>query len=490
MAALADRNPAAKTAAIVLAAGFSSRMGAFKPLLPFGERTLVGHVVNNLRVAGVQRIHVVTGFEAETLAPELTRLGVTRAHNPDFAAGMFSSVRAGVASLPADVDAFLLAPVDVPLMRPSTIARVLRAAATRDSAIVYPTFRGKRGHPPLVRRALFAEILDSDGDGGLRALLARHEETASEVAVFDWGCLVDMDRRDDYRLLAAALAGRAVPDVAECETMFDAASTPEATRRHGRAVAALATRLARRLQAAGEAIDPDLARAAALVHDIAKGRRRHAEAGAALLREFGFPEVAAPVARHMNHRLRRRSPRRMRGRLPRRQTRPAARLASRWRRASARRSTVSPAIRRRWRACSGGSTAPGRSAPRSRRASGRSKSTMKRRSAKRREKAHGLLRSPSESRRHRERVPDLSGDRSGGALRRGRRRLSAQDLPGARRGRRRRSGAASIPICAGVWRRAPIRVRRSPPRRSSAAAHTTAASAPIIASRAAACCSR
>ena len=147
---------------------------------------------------------------------------------------------------------------------------------------------------------MFAEILNSDGDGGLRALLARHEDEASEVAVFDWGCLVDMDRRDDYRLLAAALAGHRMPDVAECETMFDAAATPEATRRHGRAVAALATSLARRLQAAGEAIDPDLARAAALVHDIAKGRRRHAEAGAALLREFGFPELAAPVARHMN----------------------------------------------------------------------------------------------------------------------------------------------------------------------------------------------
>jgi molybdenum cofactor cytidylyltransferase len=59
--------------------------------------------------------------------------------------------------------------------------------------------------------------------------------------------------------------------------MFDAASTPEAMRRHGRAVAALATRFARRLQAAGEAIDPDLARAAALVRDLPKGRRRHAE---------------------------------------------------------------------------------------------------------------------------------------------------------------------------------------------------------------------
>jgi putative nucleotidyltransferase with HDIG domain len=294
MAEPVDRDSAATTVAIVLAAGFSSRMGAFKPLLPFGERTLVDHVVTNLRAAGVGRIHVVTGFQADALAPELARLGVTRAHNPDFAAGMFSSVQAGVASLPADVEAFLLAPVDV------TLARVLRAAAARDSAIVYPTYRGKRGHPPIVRRALFAEILSSDGDGGLRALLARHDDEASEVAVFDWGCLADMDRHDDYRRLAAALAGHRAPDPAECESMFDAAATPESTRRHGRAVAALAASFARRLKAAGEPIDPDLARAAALVHDIAKGHRRHAAAGAALLREFGFPELAAPVARHMN----------------------------------------------------------------------------------------------------------------------------------------------------------------------------------------------
>jgi putative nucleotidyltransferase with HDIG domain len=295
-----DRNPAATVVAIVLAAGFSSRMGAFKPLLPFGERTLIDHVVTSLRAAGVRRIRVVTGFNAEALAPELVRLGVARVHNPGYAKGMFSSVKAGVASLPPDADGFLLAPVDMPLIRPSTIARVVSAAASRDSAVVYPTFRGERGHPPLVRRSLFAEILASDGEGGLRALLARHPDEAGEVAVFDRGCLTDMDHPGDYRALAAAFAGHREPDAEECESMLDAAATPIATRRHCRAVAALAMALARRLQAAGEAIDPDLARAAALVHDIAKGRRRHAEAGATLLRAFGFPEVAGPVARHMS----------------------------------------------------------------------------------------------------------------------------------------------------------------------------------------------
>ncbi len=285
-------------AAIVLAAGRSSRMGDFKPLLPFAGRTLIGHVVASLRAAGVTRIHVVTGFNAEALAPEIDRLGVTRAQNADFDRGMLSSVQAGVASLPADTEAFLLMPVDVPLVRASTITRLLDAASADEAAVLYPAFRGERGHPPVIRRALFAEILAFDGAGGLSALLARREAEARNVAVFDWGCLEDMDRPEDHHRLAAAFLRCGYPDASECQAMLESAATPEPVRRHCGAVAAVAAEIARRLRAAGEPIEPDRARAAAWLHDIAKGRPHHAEAGAAMVSAFGFPELADAVERH------------------------------------------------------------------------------------------------------------------------------------------------------------------------------------------------
>ena len=300
MALPAKGDPAETIAAIVLAAGFSSRMGVFKPLLAFGERTVTGHVVAVLREAGVRHIHVVTGCQAELLALELAALGATPVHNAKFAEGMFTSVQAGVASLPAGIEGFLLLPVDVPLIRASTVRRVLDKAAATRAPIVHPTFRGERGHPPFIGRALFGEILESDGEGGLRAILARHEREAASVAVFDRGCLMDMDRPDDYRRLVAALAHHHVPDAEECEAILDVAAAPEPVRRHCRAVAALATRLARQLNEAGVPLDAHLVRAAALVHDIAKGRPDHAEAGAALVREFGFPGVADVVAQHMS----------------------------------------------------------------------------------------------------------------------------------------------------------------------------------------------
>jgi molybdenum cofactor cytidylyltransferase len=295
----ARSEPADAIAAIVLAAGYSSRMGAFKPLLPFGGRTVLSHVVTGLRKGGVLRIHVVTGHQAALLEPEIAALGATQVHNPAFADGMFTSVKAGVASLPPATEGFLLLPVDIPLVRPSTIARVLRAAAASDAPILHPVFRAERGHPPYVGRALFGEILASDGEGGLRAILARRVQEAREVAVFDRGCVLDMDSPGDYDKLTAALTRCGAPGSDECEAMLEAADTPAPTRSHCRAVAALAVYLARRLHEAGEPINADIVEAAALLHDIAKGQPDHAEAGAALVREFGFPAVADVAARHM-----------------------------------------------------------------------------------------------------------------------------------------------------------------------------------------------
>jgi molybdenum cofactor cytidylyltransferase len=227
-------------------------------------------------------------------------IGVTAVHNPDFEQGMFSSLKAGIASLPDWVTGCLILPVDVPLLRVSTIQRVMHAAAQSGVAVVNPAFHGLRGHPPYVGRPLFAEILQGDGQGGLRAILWSHEKQAREVAVFNAGCLSDMDTQEDYNRLLAVLARHHLPDVAECEAMFDAAATIDPVRRHGRAVAMFAKAMADRLTAAGVALDAELVKAAALVHDMAKGRPHHAEAGAEMLREFGFPQVADVVAQHMS----------------------------------------------------------------------------------------------------------------------------------------------------------------------------------------------
>lgn len=292
--------PHAPVAAIVLAAGRSTRMGAFKPLLPFGQTTVVVHVVETLRAAGIADIVVVVGHRAELLAPVLAERAVATVVNADYDLGMYSSVRAGIAALPETVAGTLLLPVDVPLVRAATFAAIAAAGAETEAAVLHPTFRGERGHPPFISQRLFAEILSGDGDGGLAALLARHPAETTEVTVFDRGILHDMDHPDDHTRLASAWNHRHMPEPVECEAIHEAAATSAAIRGHCRAVAAFASAMAERLAARGLPLDIDLVRAAGLLHDIAKGHPRHAEAGADLLCRLGYPAVAEVIARHMD----------------------------------------------------------------------------------------------------------------------------------------------------------------------------------------------
>jgi putative nucleotidyltransferase with HDIG domain len=291
------KDPSGPVAALILAAGFSSRMGALKPLLPLGSGTVLAHVAATLRRGGVEDIVVVTGHRAEVIAAEAEKLGIRAVHNPNFASGMMTSVQAGITALAPEVRGTLLLPVDVPLVRPATIARLLAEAATGAPLILHPTFAGETGHPPYIGRALFAEILAAHGR--LCDVFAEHAQRARRVPVFDEGCLTDMDTPVDYAVLRHRLSSLHVPTELECLSLLEAADVAPETRAHCHAVADLATLIGLGLEAAGLPVDAAMVRAGALLHDIAKGQDDHAAVGADILARHGFPEVGAIVARHM-----------------------------------------------------------------------------------------------------------------------------------------------------------------------------------------------
>lgn len=290
-------SPSPSVATIVLAAGWSSRMGAFKPLLPFGEDTVLAHVISTIAEASIGQAYVVIGNEAARMVPVVEAHGAVPVFNAAFADGMMSSIKAGIAALPETIDEVLILPVDVPLVRASTLARIVEHAGQERSPLLCPTFLGRHGHPPFVGRTLFAEILAAPPEATLRDILDRHQQKA--LPVIDSGVLRDMDYAEDYRRLAAALPHRRHPDEAECAAMQDAVGTPEPTRRHCAVVAELAVEIADRLVAKGVPIDVGAVRAGALLHDIAKGQADHAAAGARHVAAFGFADVAEIVGAHM-----------------------------------------------------------------------------------------------------------------------------------------------------------------------------------------------
>jgi CTP:molybdopterin cytidylyltransferase MocA len=300
-------NPAS-AAALVLSAGFSERMGDFKPLMALGGETLLERAVRLFQSVGVGTVLVVVGHRASELTPRVEALGARWVFNPAYGAGMFSSVAAGAASLAVGTEAFFVLPVDIPLVRPSTLRELLGVLPAGGSAVCHPTFAGVRGHPPLIGGRHIGRILSWREEGGLAALLGRLEAHALDVPVVDEGIHLDMDRPEDHRCLAERLKSRGVLSPAECGALLERRQVPAAVVAHCRAVADVALRIAEALNAAGAGLNLDLVLGAALVHDVVRGAPNHALRGGALLRALDLPLMAEVVETHMDIALRTEGP--------------------------------------------------------------------------------------------------------------------------------------------------------------------------------------
>jgi molybdenum cofactor cytidylyltransferase len=186
-------------AALILAAGESSRMKRLKPLLPLEGQTVIERVVGLFRQIGITDIRAVLGHDAERLIPVLDRQGVAHVLNTDYRSGMFSSIQAGARSLGEGCGAFFLLPADMPFVRPETLQQLVSAVRETEKIACRPRYQGRRGHPPLISAELIPAILAFDEPGGLRALLAGYEGRCVDMECDDPGTLIDLDTPEDYR---------------------------------------------------------------------------------------------------------------------------------------------------------------------------------------------------------------------------------------------------------------------------------------------------
>ena len=285
-------------AAIIVAAGYSSRMKSFKPLLSLGGSTVLEKAVDSFRKAGIRDIRVVTGYRAEELLPVIDRLGVQLIDNDNFAEGMFSSITAGVKSLTAGVRGFFILPVDNPIINRDTIEKIQTTFFSTEFGIVYPTYEGLRGHPPLISSSYVNKVLAWNKPGGMRAVLEQYEHDAVDVAVVDPGVLLDMDTPEDYQQMLKYCGdiGTQIPSEEECYAIIKRSNTPEKVIKHCQQVAQLSCVIASALTRSGCQLNLELIKAAALLHDLAKGKPNHAQVGASML--ANYPEIAKIVAEH------------------------------------------------------------------------------------------------------------------------------------------------------------------------------------------------
>ena len=187
-----------QTAALIVAAGMSSRMGDFKPMLSIGSITIAQRVVATFHQAGILRIVMVTGFNAVTLERHLSGSGVIFLRNEAYeTTQMFDSVKIGLEYLKGKCGRVLFTPVDIPLFTAGTVRALLDSGA----ALACPVCQGKTGHPILIASSLFDRILADSGEQGLKGAVERCGTVMEKIPVDDPGTLHDADTPADYSAL-------------------------------------------------------------------------------------------------------------------------------------------------------------------------------------------------------------------------------------------------------------------------------------------------
>lgn len=186
-----------KIAAIVLAAGRSSRMAPRNKLLePIDGEPVIYRVAATALASGARPVLVVIGHEGASVETALGGLDVMTIANLAYADGLSTSLRAGLSALPAGLDGALICLGDMPGVEGSVL-RAVMAAFTGASAICVPVRHGRRGNPVLWGRSYFAEMMEMTGDVGAKSLMPRHKERVVEVAVASDSIFQDIDAPAD-----------------------------------------------------------------------------------------------------------------------------------------------------------------------------------------------------------------------------------------------------------------------------------------------------
>jgi len=194
-------------AAVVLAAGRSSRMGGPNKLLAeIGGRPLLRMVVEAALASQARPVLVVTGHQRERVEAALAGLPVTFIYNPNYGEGLGTSLKAGIAALPPDVDGVVVCLGDMPQVDAALINRLVGAIDLDKNALVaVPTIEGKRGNPVVWSRRFFPDLMAVEGDVGARHLIGRYGEAVVEVPVSGAAALTDIDTPQALEALKAEL---------------------------------------------------------------------------------------------------------------------------------------------------------------------------------------------------------------------------------------------------------------------------------------------
>lgn len=188
-----------KIGGLILAAGMSSRMGEYKPLMKINGISMIRRIVNLMKEAGAEDIVVVTGYRKDDVVTHLADENVIFVHNEDFATTQqLDSLKLGLLQLHGRCNRVMISPVDVPLVKIETVKELL----VLEGDFIRPLYQGEPGHPVILDAKWIDYIVNYNGQGGLKGAMESSDCVLISHEVKDEGVILDNDTKEDFgRLL-------------------------------------------------------------------------------------------------------------------------------------------------------------------------------------------------------------------------------------------------------------------------------------------------
>jgi CTP:molybdopterin cytidylyltransferase MocA/HD superfamily phosphohydrolase YqeK len=290
-----------KIGAVIVAGGLSSRMNDFKPLLPIGNKSMIETTINNFKNFGVEKVVGVTGYRSEDIKTNLKEFEVEFVENVNYHnTHMFDSVCLGLRELKNIVDFIFISPADSPFVQQFTLNKMMEEMINLNYNLIQPSYEGKNGHPLLLSQSAVNKILCHDGTNGLQGAIANMvADDYKNLSFVDPGIILDADTMDDYLKLLEYNESKNYPTIEQCKKIQDYFSITPAIKAHCEKVASVALNICDNINKNGVNLNKNKVVAASLLHDIAKGKDKHAEVGALWLKDMGYDEISEIVKEHM-----------------------------------------------------------------------------------------------------------------------------------------------------------------------------------------------
>lgn len=291
-----------KIGTVIVAAGLSSRMKDFKPLLPIGDKVMIELTINNFQFAGIDEIVVVTGYRNDDIIKKLSNYNVNFVYNKNYRTNhMFDSVCMGLNEIKSNVDFAFISPSDSPFVQQFTLKTMIQEINNNDRNninLIQPSYERKKGHPLLLNKNGIEQVLRHDGKMGLRGAISLMNKNVLNKPFADPGILLDADTPNDYMNLLEFNKYTSCPSTEICVKIQNYFDMPDSLKSHSSKMAEIAVKIYEDLLVKGIKLDINIIVAASLLHDIGKDYCNHAEVGSQWLKDMGYYYVSEIVKEH------------------------------------------------------------------------------------------------------------------------------------------------------------------------------------------------